>query len=136
MITDKQIKDKVESTIQKISIQRLNEKLRIFRDVELPFINIKYIKKPIKVSRKRLRLYLDLVLMRYPDLKYAPTSALAEFITEIFKCECTEKELLHLRMFKDIVTKKVITMKDNNVKQVKRIRWRHKNNVNRNHIHI
>jgi nanoRNase/pAp phosphatase (c-di-AMP/oligoRNAs hydrolase) len=136
MITNEQIHNKVESTTKKISTQRLNNKLRLFQKIELPFITIKYIKKPIKVSRQRLRLYLDLVYMEYPDLKYAPTAALAEFITETFKCECTEQELLRLRMFKDITTKKVITMKDNNVKQVKRIRWRHKNNVNRNRIHI
>ena len=135
MITDKQIKDIVESTTRKISTQRLNEKLRVFRDVELPFINIKYIEKPIKVSKKRLRLYLDLIYTCYPTARNAPTKALAELITELFKCECSEKDLLRLRMFKDITTKKVITMKDNNVKQVKRIRWRHKN-VNKNRIHI
>jgi hypothetical protein len=136
MITDKQIHDKIESTIHKVSTQRLNELMHKFEIEELPIIAIKYIKKPIKISHKRLRLYLDIILTCYPTAKYAPNDALAGLIEEIFKCECTRNDLDHLRPFKDITIKKVITMKDNNVKQVKRIRWRHKNNVNRNRIHI
>jgi hypothetical protein len=138
MITDQYIKDKITETIHKMSIHRLNEKTVLFQHVDLPFISIKYRKhnKLITVSKKRLRFYLDLIETWYPLYSKSDNITKADFISEVFKCWCTEEDLDSVALFKKITKKKVITMKDNNVKTIKRLRWRGKHNLSKNYIHV
>jgi hypothetical protein len=135
MISDDVIKQKIEETILQISKCRLSEKMKLFQHIDLPTITIKFIKKPQKVSRKRLRLYVDLVKEHYSLAKYADNYYLAGLISECFKCVCTKKDLDKLRPFKEITVKKVITMKDDNVKTINVLRWRYKGNRDRNRLH-
>lgn len=132
---DQYIKDKVAEVMLKISKQRLQRKMDEFRHISLPFIIIKYIKEPIPVGRKRLRLYLDLIDCWYPIYKNADDETKAQFISEIFKCECTANQLRKLATFKEITKKKVITINDDHVKIISRLRWRGRDNLNRNYIH-
>lgn len=136
MISDELIKQKINETLTKISIHRLNEKIKLFQHVDLPFISIQYRKTLEPVSRKRLRFYLDLIDVWYPVYRSADNKTKAQFISEIFKCECTEEDLIKLKSFKDITKKKVIGMNNENVKTISRIRWRGRDNLNKNIIHF
>jgi hypothetical protein len=104
----------------------------MFLHVDLPLISIRF----NKVSRKELRLYLELIEQCYPLAELANNETKADLIKEVFKCKCTKDDLNNLRSFKDITIKKVITMKDNDVKVIKRIRWRSKTKVSKNYIHV
>jgi hypothetical protein len=110
----------------------LDEKSRIFLDVELPIISIKFREEPIDINRRRLRLIWELIKDK-PDL--TNNIARAKFIEDVFKYKCTKEDLDNLKTFKDINIKKVITMNDDNVKIIKRTRWRSNSNIHRNYIH-
>lgn len=135
MITDEYIKEKVNDISNKISALRLNKKIKQFQLIDLPFITIKYRTEPIKVSRKQIRLYLDLIETWFPLYSRSDNKTKADFISEIFKCKCNETDLLNLKQFKKITIKEVLTMENDNVKTIKRLRWRSPNNVHRNYIH-
>jgi len=134
-MTDLEIKQKVSQAIKKITKQNLDEKIRLFQLIDLPFITITYKKEKEIVGRKRLRLYLDLFEQLYPLWEESDNKTKADFISDVFKCVCKEEDLNTLHSFKDITIKKVITMKNDNVKTIKRLRWRHKDNVHKNYIH-
>lgn len=134
-MTDQYIKDKVSEITERLSKQRLHNKMLMFQHIDMPFICLKYINTPIVIGRKRLRLYLDLIDCWYPIYSKADNETKAQFITDIFKCQCTSEQLDKLAMFKDIIKKDVITAKDGNVKTISRLRWRGRDNLNRNYIH-
>jgi hypothetical protein len=113
MLTDIQIKQGVAKAALKSSIRKLN-----------------------KVSKKELRLYIDLIDVWYPIYRRADDKTKANFISEIFNCDVDENDLANLCSFKEITKKKVITLQGENVKIVSRLRWRGRDNLNRNYIHF
>ena len=135
-MTDLEINQRITQTIQKISKQRLDEKMRLFELIDLPFITITYKTEKEIVGKKRLRLYLELFELIYPLWANSDNETKSQFISNIFKCVCTIEDLEKLKTFKDITIKKVITVKNDNVKTIKRLRWRHRDNVHKNYIHF
>jgi hypothetical protein len=115
---------------------RLEEKMIMFQHIDMPFICLKYINTPIKVGRKRLRLYLELIETWYPIYRKVDNETKAQFISEIFKCQCTTEQLDKLASFKQITKKKVITMNNENVKTISRLRWRSRDQIQKNNIHF
>jgi hypothetical protein len=113
MLTDIQIKQTVAEITAKLSRQKLN-----------------------KVSRKELRLYLDLIDVWYPIYRQADDKTKANFISEIFNCDVDENDLTNLCSFKQITKKRVTTEQDENVKIISRLRWRGRDNLHRNYIHF
>jgi len=131
-----QIKYKIEETLHKMSIQRLDKKIALFNHIDVPLISIKYRKIPDKVSRKRLRLYLELLDTWYPLYRNADPTTKANFIVDIFKCVCTEEDLESLKSFKRITKKELITTKNDKITTIKRLRWRSREQVSKNIIHV
>jgi hypothetical protein len=136
MITDFEIKQLVDKSATKLSIQRLNEKIRLFQIVDVPLISIHYRVDPVRVSRKKVRLYLDLIDVWYPLYSQADDDTKAHFISDVFKCVCTKADLSNLRSFKQITKKKLVTTQSENVKTISRLRWRGRDNLTRNYIHF
>ena len=116
--------------------KRFEEKLLTFQKVSLPIITIKYIKRPIAVSRQRLRLYLEILEAGYPKCKNYDNETKAQFLSNVFKCRVTSEELDSLRSFKQITKKKVITMSNGHIKTITRTRWRNKYSRLKNYIHL
>ena len=108
----------------------------MFRKIDIPLISIKYRTGLITVPKKRLRLYLDLIDAWYPLYGESDNRTKADFISEIFKCWCTEEDIESVHPFKQVTVKKLINMKDGNVKTIKRLRWRSKHNLSKNYIHV
>jgi excinuclease UvrABC helicase subunit UvrB len=115
---------------------RLNIKMKQFERIDLPLIRVQYRRERIPVSRKDIRLYSDLIDIWYPLYKDVDLRSKAEFISEVFKCVCTEEDLNKLKSFKDITKKNVLTMENENVKTIKRLRWRSRGNLQKNIIHF
>lgn len=135
-MTDLEIKNKINETLQKLHTEKLNQKIKMFQQVELPFISIRYKSTSERVSRKKLRLYLDLINVWYPLDAKLDDKHKANLISQIFKCKCNETDLVYLRSFKDITKKKVLTLNKENVKTISRLRWRGRENLNKNLIHF
>ena len=135
-MSNQQIHQKISETLQKMSIMRLNQKMKQFERIDLPLIRIKYRRERIPVSKKDIRLYSDLIDVWYPLYKEVDLRSKAEFISEVFKCVCTEEDLIRLKSFKEITKKNVLTMENENVKTIKRLRWRSRENLHKNIIHF
>lgn len=135
-LTAEFIKYKIEETRNKLIEKTLNEKINLFQRVDLPLITIHLKREPEKVSRKKLRLYLELINDWYPLYSRSTNDEKAKFILEIFKCQCTERDLDTLHIFKDITKKEVITMRNEKPKIISRLRWRSRENLIKNIIHF
>lgn len=135
-MTNDLIKQKIEDTLLKVSKQRLADKIKAFERVDIPLISVVYRKEPVSVSRKQLRLYLDLIDTWYPIYRNADNKTKADFIAEVFKCECSLCDLERLKSFKEITKKKVVTAENENVKTISRLRWRSRDHISKNIIHF
>lgn len=130
------IKNIINETLHKLSLQQLNEKTKMFQHVDLPLITIRYKTSNENIPKKRLRLYLDLIDTKYPLDRRLGDKHRADLVSQIFKCNVSEKDLVRLATFKKITKKKVITMNNENVKTISRLRWRGRDNLNKNIIHF
>jgi len=131
-----QIKNTIERTLIAISKQRIEDKFKSFEKIDIPLLTISYKRNHSEVSRKKIRMYLDLLDSWYPLYRNADVTTKAEFISDIFKCNCTKEQLEQLQAFKQITKKKVITMENERIKTISRLRWRGRDNLNRNIIHF
>jgi hypothetical protein len=66
-------------------------------------------------SNKELRLALDLIDFIYPLFKGCTTESKEDALRSIFKITVTPDKLKHLNLFKKIVFKRVITIKQNKI---------------------
>jgi hypothetical protein len=89
-----------------------------------------------KVSKRELRFLLELIDVWYPIYKKTDNETKANFISEVFNCQCTKEDLDNLKSFKEITKKRLVTAQNENVRIISRLRWRGRDNLHRNYIHF
>jgi hypothetical protein len=133
---DLYIKYMISKTLTNISKQKVENKFNNFRKIDIPLLSISLRDKPIEVSRKKIRLYIDLIDEWYPLYKNADINTKLEFITDVFKCNCSIEDINRLKSFKDITKKQIITLNNEQPKTISRLRWRSRANITKNIIHF
>ena len=87
------------------------------------------------LSKKEKRLVIELVRQHIP-LRHNDNDILAAWIKDELNLNITEDDIKKIPSFKQITKKKVITMNNENVKIINRLRWRNRDQVQKNIIHF